>query len=204
MIKDLLLLKRELIYNKRSAFSADVFLGDSLKFFYAAYTLAYFPWLITDRYAPIYKDDSDLDFEVPKDPLEIQNFSSKSFISLFREGYDVVLIVKTGKNLFVKWFDCLGRLRLSKSIMTLEDPQKLKTKKQKSFSVYFLLRKFARKLQKNYYLKNVSLLLKGSLGIRRKKTFLSGLTHSGLIVSSILDITNVPFNGCRLKKKKRK
>ena len=134
----------------------------------------------------------------------IKSFLGRSLVSRFLKGTDVVFIIKKGKNLFVKWFDYSGRLKISKSIMTLDDPKKQKTKKQKSFSVYFLFRKFAKTLKNDYKLRHVSLLLKGSVGIRRKKAYLSGLRHSGLIVSPIVDITNIPFNGSRLKKKKRK
>jgi len=56
-------------------------------------------------------------------------------------GVDVFFITKTGKNLFVSWLDVFGRLKLTKSLMTFEDPQKNTTKKQKSFSMYFLLKK---------------------------------------------------------------
>ena len=76
-------------------------------------------------------------------------------------------------------------------------------KKQKSFSIYFLLKKLGTTLRKRYRLRKIALLVKGSLGIRRKKSFVSGLAHSGLKIKSIVDITNIPFNGCRLKKKKR-
>jgi len=135
--------------------------------------------------------------------LRARNFFEKNVIFNHLIGVDVFFITKTGKNLFVSWLDVFGRLKLTKSLMTLEDPQRNTTKKQKSFSMYFLLKKLGTTLRKRYRLRKVALLVKGSLGIRRKKSFVSGLSHSGLKIKSIIDITNIPFNGCRLKKKKR-
>lgn len=135
--------------------------------------------------------------------LRARNFFEKNVIFNHLIGVDVFFITKTGKNLFVSWLDVFGRLKLTKSLMTFEDPQRNTTKKQKSFSMYFLLKKLGTTLRKRYRLRKVALLVKGSLGIRRKKSFVSGLSHSGLKIKSIIDITNIPFNGCRLKKKKR-
>lgn len=135
--------------------------------------------------------------------LRAKIFFEKNIIFNHLIGIDIFFITKTGKNLFVSWLDVFGRLKLSKSLMTLKDPKKQITKKQKSFSVYFLLKKLGTTLRKKYRLRRIALLVKGSLGIRRKKSFVSGLSHSGLKIKSIVDMTNIPFNGCRLKKKKR-
>jgi ribosomal protein S11 len=135
--------------------------------------------------------------------LKAKNFFNKSVIFDHLVGIDIFFITKTGKNVFISWLDVFGRLKLNKSLMTFNDPKKNITKKQKSFSIYFLLKKFGTTLRKRYKLRKVALLLKGSLGIRRKKYFVSGLAHSGLKIKSIIDVTNIPFNGCRLKKKKR-
>ena len=132
-----------------------------------------------------------------------RNFFEKNIIFNHLLGIDIFFLTKTGKNIFVSWFDVFGRLKFTKSLMTLKDPQMNITKKQKSFSIYFLLRKLGTTLRNRYRLKNIALLIKGSLGIRRKKSFISGFAHSGLKIKSITDITNIPFNGCRLKKKKR-
>ena len=140
---------------------------------------------------------------MPQKKLRAKNFFDKSVIFDHLIGLDIFFITKTGKNLFVSWLDVFGRLKLSKSLMTLNDPKKQITKKQKSFSIYFLLKKLGTTLRKKYRLRKIALLVKGSLGIRRKKSFVSGLAHSGLKIKSIIDITNIPFNGCRLKKKKR-
>ena len=142
---------------------------------------------------------------IPKSKiLKAKTFFNKSIIFNHLIGIDVFFITKTGKNIFISWLDVFGRLKLNKSLMTLNDPKNNITKKQKSFSIYFLLKKFGTTLRKRYRLRKVALLVKGSLGIRRKKSFVSGLAHSGLKIKSIIDITNVPFNGCRLKKKKRR
>jgi ribosomal protein S11 len=135
--------------------------------------------------------------------LDINNFLYKKNLLKKLIGLDIFFIIKTGKNLFIHWLDVFGRLKLTKSLMTLKDPKRNITKKQKSFSVYFLLKKFGTVLRKRYRLRKIALLLKGSVGIRRKKSFISSLVHSGLKIKYITDITNVPFNGCRLKKKKR-
>ena len=135
--------------------------------------------------------------------LKAKNFFNKSVIFDHLVGIDIFFITKTGKNIFISWLDVFGRLKLNKSLMTFNDPKKNITKKQKSFSIYFLLKKFGTILRKRYKLRKIALLLKGSLGIRRKKYFVSGLAHSGLKIKSIIDVTNIPFNGCRLKKKKR-
>ena len=135
--------------------------------------------------------------------LRAKNFFNKSVIFDHLIGTDIFFITKTGKNIFISWLDVFGRLKLNKSLMTFNDPKKNKTKKQKSFSIYFLLKKFGTILRKRYKLRKIALLLKGSLGIRRKKYFVSGLAHSGLKIKTITDVTNIPFNGCRLKKKKR-
>jgi ribosomal protein S11 len=135
--------------------------------------------------------------------LKAKNFFDKSVIFNHLIGIDVFFITKTGKNIFVSWLDVFGRLKLSKSLMTLNDPKKQITKKQKSFSIYFLLKKLGTTLRKRYRLRKVALLVKGSLGIRRKKSFVFVLANSGLKIKSIIYITNIPFNGCRLKKKKR-
>jgi ribosomal protein S11 len=135
--------------------------------------------------------------------LKAKIFFNKSVIFDHLIGTDIFFITKTGKNVFISWLDVFGRLKLNKSLMTFNDPKKNITKKQKSFSIYFLLKKFGTTLRKRYKLRKVAILLKGSLGIRRKKYFVSGLAHSGLKIKSITDVTNIPFNGCRLKKKKR-
>ena len=136
--------------------------------------------------------------------LRAKTFYHKKLFFESLIGLDIFFISKTGKNIFISWLDVFGRLKLSKSLMTLNDPKKLITKKQKSFSIYFLLKKFGTTLRKRYRLRKIGLLIKGSLGIRRKKFFVSSLTHSGLKIKSIIDVTNIPFNGCRLKKKKRR
>lgn len=146
--------------------------------------------------------NSLLQSEYPSN-LNVKNFLNKKALFKNLIGLDILLISKTGKNLFVNWLDVYGRLKSTKSLMTLKDPKKQITKKQKSFSVYFLLKKFGKDLRKRYKLSKIALLLKGSIGIRRKKSFIIGLTHSGLKIRYITDITNIPFNGCRLKKKKR-
>lgn len=149
------------------------------------------------------KDKSSLKIIPQSKLLKAKNFFNKSIIFNHLIGIDVFFISKTGKNIFISWLDVFGRLKLNKSLMTLNDPKNNITKKQKSFSIYFLLKKFGTTLRKRYRLRKVALLVKGSLGIRRKKSFVSGLAHSGLKIKSIIDISNVPFNGCRLKKKKR-
>jgi ribosomal protein S11 len=136
--------------------------------------------------------------------LRARVFLTKESVFKRLKGIDIFLITKVGKNLFISWLDVFGRLKTTKSLMTLKDPKRNITKKQKSFSTYFLLRKFGSTLRKRFRLYDISVLIKGSLGVRRKKSFISGLLHSGLKVRSIIDITNVPFNGCRLKKKKRR
>lgn len=136
--------------------------------------------------------------------LRARVFLTKESVFKRLKGIDIFLITKVGKNLFISWLDVFGRLKTTKSLMTLKDPKRNITKKQKSFSTYFLLRKFGATLRKRFRLYDISVLIKGSLGVRRKKSFISGLLHSGLKVRSIIDITNVPFNGCRLKKKKRR
>ena len=138
-----------------------------------------------------------------KKELKSKIFFDKKAPLYFLKGMDVIFISKTGKNLFISWLNPSNRLILSKSLMTLNDPKKQITKKQKSFSAYFLLKRFSRTLRRRYRLTRIALLLRGSLGIRRKKALASGIVHSGLKVKYVLDITNVPFNGCQLKKKKR-
>jgi ribosomal protein S11 len=138
-----------------------------------------------------------------KTALTPKSFFYKSIVFEFLVGLDTLFISKTGKNLFVSWLDSYGRFKLIKSLMTLSDPKKQTTKKQKGFSAYFILKKYGRTLRKRYRLSHVALLIKGSLGIRRKKFFATGISHSGLKIQSIIDITNVPFNGCRLKRRRR-
>jgi ribosomal protein S11 len=138
-----------------------------------------------------------------KSCLKSKNFFGKQLVFKRLRGLNIFFINKIGKNLFVIWLDTFGRIKQIKSLMTLRDPKKQKAKKQKSFSAFFLLKKFGRVLRKRYRILRVALLFKGSLGIRRKKSFTSGIVHSGFKISALVDITNIPFNGCRLKKKKR-
>jgi ribosomal protein S11 len=135
--------------------------------------------------------------------LDPKTYFKKKFIFQILEGVNLFLISKKGKNFFVSWLDVFGRLKLKKSLMTLNDPKNNTTKKQKSFSTYFLLKSFSTFIRKRYRFKEIGVLLKGSLGIRHKKSLISGISHSGLKIKRIVDITNIPFNGCKLKKKKR-
>jgi ribosomal protein S11 len=130
-------------------------------------------------------------------------FFLKKDVPTFLTGFSVLFIKKTGKNVFVNWLDSFGRLLLNKSLMTLNDPKKQKTKKQKSFSIYYLLKKFGKTLRKRYKLKAISVVIKGSFGIRRKRSFIAAVSHSGLNVKLIVDITATAFNGCSLRRKKR-
>jgi ribosomal protein S11 len=139
-----------------------------------------------------------------KSILSWRNFHPKSLVTTFLKGLDFIFIIKVGKNFFINWFDAFGRLKLTKSLVTLGDSKKTGSKKQKGFSTYFLLRKFTKTLIRYYKLSKVSVLFKGSLGIRQKKTFLAGILHSGLKVVSLIDITSIPFNGCRYRREKRK
>jgi ribosomal protein S11 len=118
-------------------------------------------------------------------------------------GFNIFLIVQTNKNVFISRLDPYGRLKSTDSLMTLNDPKKNITKKQKRFSTYFLLRKYSNLFRKRYKVSSVALILKGAFSIRRKKSLSSAVIHSGLKVV-VVDITNVPFNGCRLKRKKRR
>merc|ERR1711918_324217 len=93
--------------------------------------------------------------------LDPKTYFKKRFIFQILEGVNFFLISKKGKNFFVSWLDVFGRLKLKKSLMTLNDPKNNTTKRQKSFSTF---------IRKRYRFKEIGVLLKGSLGIRHKKS----------------------------------
>ena len=109
--------------------------------------------------------------------LDPKTYFKKRFIFQLLEGVNLFLISKKGKNFFVSWLDVFGRLKLKKSLMTLNDPKNNTTKKQKSFSTYFLLKSFSTFIRKRYRFKEIGVLLKGSLGIRHKKSLISVISH---------------------------
>jgi ribosomal protein S11 len=150
-------------------------------------------------------DSRDVSCVIKAEPaLQLCGFLGKKDVLKFTLGFNVFLIVQTNKNVFISWLDAYGLLKSTESLMTLNDPKKNITKKQKRFSTYFLLRKYSNLFLKRYEVSSVALILKGSFGIRHKKSLSSAVMHSGLKISFVLDITNVPFNGCRLKRKKRR
>jgi len=146
-------------------------------------------------------------FKIVKSSLRFYCFfySHVPFKSL--ENYNFFSIIKTGSNLFINWIDPFGRLKSSNSLMTLTDTiakGKARAKKQRAYSTYFLIKKYCYTFIKKKRIHSIALYFKGSLGIRRKRAVINGVIHSGLKPKKVIDVTNVPFNGCRLKKAKRK
>jgi hypothetical protein len=136
---------------------------DVMKQHYISFNTSFLKALFTRKTKFRYTLSSYLTFiEKCKAPLRKKRcrfsplmFFLKKDVPSFLTGFSVIFIKKTGKNVFVNWLDPFGRLLLSKSLMTLNDPKKQKTKKQKSFSIYYLLKKFGRTLRKRYKLRAI-------------------------------------------------